>query len=221
MQPVPDPSEPTIHPDQAADNTRRSADLLRAMIECGHEIALLIHQEAVATAARNAAEPNLPRLGRYTRVADFAGPYEKIFRGVRRGMLLLEKLAEPKPTGLDIALAEQRRAAQKKPAAPPEKPIHQLTDAELHERMIRMDRLDRIEALGLDETATLPNRTIDEILADICAQRGIASIDEIIPDEPGAVTDFLIRTGRVPPFDTPTRKPRDDTPPDIDYPLRR
>ena len=84
MQPVPDPSEPTIHPDQAADNTRRSADLLRAMIECGHEIALLIHQEAVATAARNAAEPNLPRLGRYTRVADFAGPYEKIFRGVRR-----------------------------------------------------------------------------------------------------------------------------------------
>ncbi len=225
--------EPTISPEQAADNARHGADLVRDLMDKAHDIASLIHQEAVATAIQNNNEPDFPRKGRYTKVADFAAPFDRMVRCVRRCVRLLDYLATPRPSPQDRAAASQKRSA--KPKQTPglfERPVNQLTDAELLERMVREkypEPLDPLDGIDDDLHDIRPNRPIADLIADIFADFGMdppthlerwspATIDNIIHAAGGPSLRRLDITRNGPPPRPPAAE--DENPPEPDYPLQ-
>ena len=187
--PTPTRTEPTTQ----ADDAHHLRSVLLELIDLGRDLARLVHQQAMAT--QNQAEPNRP-------AADFTIPFERIARSIRRAILLVEKLDQPTPTGYDIALAAQSRAAGRHRAVREvDEDLSILSDAELAERTAHLDRLDPDPAPDLDHPRAA--RPIREIIADIRADLIAAATDSIGPQT-----------------DPPGTPPRPQSPAKTPYPLR-
>ena len=231
--PLPTDTEPHIPADLAAETAFHNHTLMREIVDKAHELALLIHQEAIAVAIENATEPGVPRKGRYTKAADFAAPFERVSRCMRRGIILLEHIAAPKPA------APARAAPAQKPSAKPkqtpglfERPVNKLTDAELLERMVREkypEPLDPLDGIDDDLHDIRPNRPIADLIADIFDDFGMdppthlerwspATIDNIIHAAGGPSLRRLDITRNGPPPRPPAAE--DENPPEPDYPLQ-
>ncbi len=160
QQPAPTPAEPAISAEQAADNSRHAAELLRDLMDRAHELAQMIHQKAVATAMDAVID------GTYLQKSeDFTVTFERAARTVRRCIILLEKLAEPRPTAYDLALAAQKRTPAR--IHPGETPAPQRSDTEQTERAERSENVN--DEFG-NEFATRP---IGEIVGEICTDLGL------------------------------------------------
>ncbi len=201
--PTPTRPEPTAQ----ADHAHHLRDVLLELVDLGRDLARLVHQQAMAT--QNQAEPNRP-------AADFTIPFERIARSIRRAILLVEKLDQPTPTGYDIALAAQSRAAGRHRAVREvDEDLSILSDAELAERTAHLDRLDRLDRLDpdpdldpdldpyLNNDHPRPARPIRDIIADIRADLIAAATDSIGPQA-----------------DPPGTPPRPQSPAKTPYPLR-
>ncbi len=198
--PTPARTEPTAQ----ADDAHHLRSVLLELIDLGRDLARLVHQQAMAT--QNQAEPNRP-------AADFTIPFERIARSIRRAILLVEKLDQPTPTGYDIALAAQSRAAARHRAVREvDEDLSILSDAELAERTAHLDHLDRLDpdpdldpdlAPDLNIDHARPARPIREIIADIRADLIAAATDSIGPQA-----------------DPPGTPPRPQSPAKTPYPLR-
>ncbi len=236
--PLPTDTEPHIPADLAAETAFHNHTLMREIVDKAHELALLIHQEAIAVAIENATEPGVPRKGRYTKAADFAAPFERVSRCMRRGIILLEHIAAPKPA------APARAAPAQKPSAKPkqtpglfERPVNKLTDAELLERMVREkygDRLDPLDRIEEDLYGTRNHRPVADLIADIFADFGMDppthlerwstdTIDNIIYAAGGPSLSRLDITRNGPPPKPHTPEPPtppENDPPEEEFPLR-
>lgn len=194
--PTPTRTEPTTQ----ADDAHHLRSVLLELIDLGRDLARLVHQQAMAT--QNQAEPNRP-------AADFTIPFERIARSIRRAILLVEKLDQPTPTGYDIALAAQSRAAGRHRAVREvDEDLSILSDAELAERTAHLDHLDRLDPDPdldpyLNNDHPRPARPIREIIADIRADLIAAATDSIGPQA-----------------DPPGTPPRPQSPAKTPYPLR-
>jgi len=251
--PNPPPAAPLIPAAQASAHLRDLAGVLRKLLDRGHSIAKAVHERAMAKRTllspnppAHRAEPGEPEPSTIELVTRFT----RICRGVRRCILLLQKLHAPPPTtaqiiSLDSARATRQRAARARPATTdraqpagtpqivrlvPEDRAAPPTPSRLSD--LDADDLDDDEGddEGDDERGlyTLP---LAEIIADICADFGIDPPQDI-PGWANLCLDELLEALHQPasgPAPAPPAAPRlvpqpdpspGGPPPQPPYPLR-
>lgn len=142
--------------------------VLRTLIDTAAEMAQIAHQHAMTQALEMARDP-----GPHHRYIDFTLPFERASRCARRGIILQMTLHDPLPTGYDIALAAQKRAAAQARAQ------QQIDTPEQVERVERVERPERPERIDREEFADDMDRPIGEIIAEMYADLGLTPPDTL------------------------------------------
>ena len=129
---------------QAADNEFYAA-ALREMIALGVEIGRIIHQQVVAQSIDSP----------HAMIDDqHAVAFERVFRAVRRGILLAQRLNEPAKPAQQLAKQLAKQPAQH-PAAPRDTTRQDPRETNRTDPRDRMDTLDKVEELEDRPTAEL------------------------------------------------------------------
>jgi hypothetical protein len=157
--------------------TQHYLRVLAEMVDIGADLLRMVQQEALQVEAARlaAAKSNHDPLTTpaMQSVADYAEAYNLISRSIRRTMLLDEKLAEPKQAPASSASAN-RTAARKRIIRDVEDVIQRKAGDDDHEQALHAELLDRLDSPDLDDE--IANRTIPEIVNDICRDFGIAAL---------------------------------------------
>ena len=156
---------PTPDPDDFADEALHYRAVLRKLVDMGTDIATEVHAES-----KSRPHPAAAPRGALT-VADYARAYERIARGIRRGMLLARELAKPLPARRSPA--EHQTTARLQILRAVEDKIHRHADdedaAELQHELL--DRLD-----GPDLARDIAFRPVADLIIEISRDLGLESV---------------------------------------------
>jgi hypothetical protein len=167
--------------------------VLSHFIEIGDEFAEMLRQEArqaiqaQAEAAKRHPDPQIVTPQVVPR--DIIEAYERITRSVRRSMVLYQKLSEP----IKTPPAHDRVAARKKVIRDVEDAIQRKATGARAE-ILRAELVERLERPEFDDE--LANRSIGEIVNEMCRDFGIAGLDAIHPWKRRTPQDIAILHAR-------------------------
>jgi hypothetical protein len=154
--------DPNAIMDQQAEDDAFYAATLREMVALGLDIGRIIHQQVVAHALDSPHSP-IPESASHD--------YDRVFRAVRRGILLAKRLNQPFP---ERPHTEARHQPRREPDQTNE------SEAASPEKSDRIDRRDRIDEPEHEDD--LGNRPTPEIFNEIREDLGLAPV--IRPDAP-------------------------------------
>ncbi len=154
-------------PDQQDAHTRYYRATLHELIDMGADIARQVHRQAMAqpqtpAPATDPAEP-LP---------DHTIPFDRIARAIRRTVALARHIAEPAAPAQHPDRARQRVAARTRIIRDVEDAIQRSTRGDAAETL-HAELVERLDGPDLD--ADILHRPVDDIIADICRDLGIAA----------------------------------------------
>jgi hypothetical protein len=147
--------------------------VLRHLVEIGDEFAELVREEArqlvrcQAEAAKRYSDPQTapaPSLP-----PDLVDAYERITRSMRRTIMLAEKLAQP----TKATSSQHRIAARKRIIRDVEDAIHNNAPPGEEEKL-HAEFLERLDSPDLEDE--IANRTVPDIVQDICRDLGVAGL---------------------------------------------
>jgi hypothetical protein len=157
-----EPRTPTAHTDphpQSADTTAEDMQffrrVLRHMVELGDALTDVVVQEATPATTQSAT------------VA-----YERVTTSIRRSIMLYGKIIAPKKP------LRSRVAARKRIIREVEDAIHSKAYGD-HADALHAEMLERLDRPDLDDE--IANRSIAEIVTDMCRDLGIAGLDGTHP----------------------------------------
>jgi hypothetical protein len=147
--------------------------VIRHLVEIGDEFAEMVRQEArqsiqaQAEAAKRHPDPQwAPPQVVPLSVSD---AYERLTRSIRRSMMMYQKLSEPQKA----PPAYNRVAARKKIIRDVEDAINRKATGD-HAETLRVELVERLERPEFDDE--LANRTVGEIVTEICRDLGISDL---------------------------------------------
>jgi hypothetical protein len=178
-------------------DTEHCRRVLLRLVDIGAEIAEMVLQDAALQAE-------------YCRTVNSIGPtppptpeptaaYDRVTRAIRRTVTLLHKLPElarkanepPKPSA--APKAERRTAARKRIIRDVEDTIQRTTKDDEAERL-HAEFLDRLDSPDLDDE--IDDRPVDQIIADICRDLGLAHSPGTHPWKRRTPADIAILAAR-------------------------
>ncbi len=168
---APNADQPDAQPDAWTEDRDHARAILRTLIDTAAEMAQIAHQHAMTQALEMARDP-----GPHHRYIDFTLPFERASRCARRGIILQMTLHDPLPTGYDIALAAQKRAAA---LARAQQQIDTPEHVERVERFENVERIERIDRIDREDFAGDMDRPIGEIIAEMYADLGLTPPDSL------------------------------------------
>jgi hypothetical protein len=213
---------------QVAEQDDHYRNVIREMVDIGADLLRMVHKEAQqADAARlAAAKPSYDpsTFPAAKSASDLAGAYDLIFRSMRRAILLDGKLAE-RPKAPSV---QHRIAARKRIIREVEDAIQRNAQGDQAEAL-HAELLERLDSPDLEDE--IANRTIPEIVQNMCRDFGIAALpgrhpwkrrmphdiailraraEKLAADAPSAELTALLTVAPKPP---PRRNPGNDPPP--------
>jgi hypothetical protein len=191
---VPEKDCPQHSTNQVADIANHYRRVLCEMVDLGADLLRMVHKEAQQAdearlaAAKPSYDPSTFPAAKSA--SDLAAAYDLIFRAIRRAMLLDAKLAEqPKAP----SAAQQRVAARKRIIRAVEDAIVRNAQPDQVETL-RAELIERLDTPDLDDE--IANRTIAEIVTDMCRDFGIAALPGTHPWQRRTPHDIAILTAR-------------------------
>ncbi len=189
-----------------AQAAQRYVHVLEELIDIGTELAGMVLQQArKQVEASNAIDAlgqddqgfNVRIIPTPALTPDPIGAFERITRAIRRTMTLANKLNEPPkapaaPVFQDRGAAD-RAAARKRIIRDVEDTIQRTTKDDEAER-IHAEFLERLDGPDLDDD--IADRPVDEIVADICRDLGIANYPGAHPWKRRTPADIAILAAR-------------------------
>ncbi len=185
----PFPTEPHDKPGQQAADAQYYRDVLHDLINMGTDLAHLLHQQATAQSAQQAAAPAPQATEAHPAPApapdaapdltqdlppDLTASFDRMARAVRRSIALARTLAEPIALASDPA--QHRAGVRKRIIREVEDAIQRASDnAERPDaESLRAELRDRLDAPDLDDDIT--TRPVAEIITEIRRDLGLASL---------------------------------------------
>ncbi len=194
----PFPTEPHDKPGQQAADAQYYREVLHDLINMGTDLAHLLHQQATAQSAQQAAAPAPQATEAHPAPApapdaapdltqdfppdaapDLTASFDRMARAVRRSIALARTLAEPIALASDPA--QHRAGVRKRIIREVEDAIQRASDnAEFSDaerpdaESLRAELRDRLDAPDLDDDIT--TRPVAEIITEIRRDLGLASL---------------------------------------------
>ncbi len=167
--------------------------VLLHLVEIGDDLAEMVRQEA-KQAARARAEAAKCQPVPLTPLPQAVPPtstdaYERITRSMRRCMALYQKLAEPRKTP-----SPQHRTAARKKIIRDVEDVIQSKAPDDEQEILHAELLERLDRPELDDE--IANRSIAEIVTDICRDFGIAALPATHPWKRRIPHDIAILNAR-------------------------
>ena len=166
-------------PGQPATDPHGHRAVLNDLIGMGAGLARLLHAQATlqAQAAQAAGPPHptphAPWEPPSTTLINLAAAFDRISRGVRRGIILAQRLANPPAPAPAQDPARHRAAARKRILREVEDTIHRTTHEGGRAESLQTELRDRLDAPDLDDDLT--TRPIPDIIAELCRDLGLAT----------------------------------------------
>jgi hypothetical protein len=161
---------------EVGEDTLYFRRVLRHLVETGDEFIEMARQEATAhaDAVKRHGDPQIvPPLAPSPYITE---AYVRITRSIRRSIMLAEKIALPKK-----ATAAQHRIAARKQIIRDVEDAIESNAPPNEEEKLHAEFLERLESPDLEGDIT--NRTIAEIVQDICRDLGVAGLDNGLPSK--------------------------------------
>ncbi len=165
-------SDPSAILDQQAEDDAFYAATLKEMVAMGLEIGRIVHQQVIA---QSIDSPHSPIDDQST------VSYDRVFRAVRRGIMLAKRLSQPEPV-------RKQAAARRQVARDVGNAIQSQAKSPKDAENLYADLRDRLDTPDFEED--LENRPIQDIIDEIRKDLGLKTpVARIAPSQCGTTQD--------------------------------